>query len=119
MVQNMWYAIIISFTIWSYKIFTLLVGYLFAKLGYNLLIKGVSGEFKFKCEIKGFKADLVSASPGIFFILMGTLIVGIILYKGLYLSTDLPEIIKKEEKRIEERLPKFDQLPKRNKKEDY
>ena len=75
------------FFIWSYKIITIIVGYYFAKLGYNLLIKGVTGEFKFSAQYKGVKADLISASPGIFFILMGAIIVGIGLYKGMNIET--------------------------------
>lgn len=103
--------ILFYITLWSYKIFTLIIGYLFARLGYNLLIKGVTGEFKFKGEIKGVKADLVSASPGLFFILMGTIIVGIALYKGISIDVDLPSIIQKENKNIEETIPEFKPLP--------
>jgi hypothetical protein len=71
------------FFVWSYKLATLTVGYLFAKLGYALFLKGVTGEFKFHVEAKGAKADLISASPGLFLILMGTIIVAVGLYKGL------------------------------------
>jgi hypothetical protein len=76
------HLISISF-IWSYKIIALIIGFLFAKLGYKLLIKGITGEFKFSTEFKGAKADLISVSPGTFFILMGAIIVGVSLYKGL------------------------------------
>jgi hypothetical protein len=69
--------------VWSYKIVTLLVGYLFAKLGFALFLKGVTGEFRFQMEVKGAKADLMSASPGLFLMLMGTIIVGVGLYKGM------------------------------------
>lgn len=68
---------------WSYNIATLIIGYLFARLGYTLFLKGVTGEFKFHMDIKGAKADLISASPGLFLILMGTIIVGIEVYKGM------------------------------------
>jgi hypothetical protein len=71
----------------SYKIAALTTGYLFVKLGYKLLVKGISGDFKFSAEYKGVKADVVSASPGIFFILMGTIIVGIALYKGVLIDS--------------------------------
>jgi hypothetical protein len=67
----------------TYKIAILVVGFLFAFLGYKLLIKGISGGFKLSAEYKGIKADLISASPGIFFILTGTIIISIGLYKGL------------------------------------
>jgi hypothetical protein len=69
--------------VWSYKLATLLIGYLFARLGYDLLLKGVTGSFKFSTELKGIKADLISASPGLFFIIMGAVIVSIGLYRGL------------------------------------
>ncbi len=75
------------FFVWSYKLATLAVGCFFAKLGYTLFIKGVTGEFTFHVEAKGAKADLISASPGVFLMLMGTIIVAIGLYKGL--SIDL------------------------------
>jgi hypothetical protein len=67
----------------TYKIVILVVGFLFAFLGYKLFLKGISGGFKLSAEYKGVKADLISASPGIFFILTGTIIIGIGLYKGL------------------------------------
>lgn len=43
-------------------------------LGYKLLVKGVKGEFKFKTEMQGIKADLVSASPGTFFVFLGVIV---------------------------------------------
>jgi len=81
--------------LWSYKIFTLIVGYWVANLSYNLLLKGISGEFKFNAELKGVKADLASASPKIFFILMSVVIISIGLYKGLEIyawPTDPPTL---------------------------
>jgi hypothetical protein len=71
------------FFVWSYKVVALAVGYLFARLGHSLFLKGVTGEFKFHVEAKGAKADLISASPGLFLILMGAIIVSVGLYKGL------------------------------------
>ena len=54
----------------------LFVGYLIVRLGYNLLVKGVTGEFRFKGEwFKGAKADLVSVSPGLLFALFGAAII--------------------------------------------
>ena len=68
---------------WSFKVCALVIGYLFARLGYALFLKGVTGEFKFRMELKGAKADLVSASPGLFLILMGAIIVTAGLYTGI------------------------------------
>jgi hypothetical protein len=78
--------------LWSYKIAILIIGYLFARMGYMLLIKGITGEFKFSAQLKGGKADLVSASPGIFFILMAAAIIAFGLYKGFEIHYLPPEI---------------------------
>jgi len=67
-------ALITVIPILIYKLSVLVVGYLIAKMGYQLLIKGVTGEFKFKSSLQGVKADLVSASPGTFFVLLGVLL---------------------------------------------
>ncbi len=71
------------FFLWSYKIATLLVGCFFAGLGYALFRQGATGEFTFGMEFKGAKTSLMSASPGLFLILMGTIIVSVGLYQGL------------------------------------
>lgn len=72
-----WYHIVTVSSLIIFKLAVLFVGYLIARLGHDLLIKGVSGQFKFHTEIKGTKADLVSASPGIFFILMATILIAV------------------------------------------
>lgn len=72
-----WYHIVTVGALVVFKLAVLFVGYLFAKLGHNLLITGVSGEFKFKAEMNGVRADLISASPGIFFILMATILIAV------------------------------------------
>ena len=72
-----------------FKLTVLVVGYLFARLGYNLLIKGVGGEFKLRTELKGMKADLVSASPGLFFIAMATVMIGVAIWKDKPFSIQL------------------------------
>ncbi len=69
-----------------YKVVVLVIGFLFAFLGYKLFIRGITGGFKLSAEYKGIKADLISASPGIFFILTGTIIISIVIYKGLTLE---------------------------------
>lgn len=57
------------------KITCFIIGYLTIKLGYQLLLKGVTGEFKFIAKYKGVKADIVSASPGLLFVLLGSVII--------------------------------------------
>lgn len=59
------------------KIVVFIIGYKVVFMGKDLLEKGVKGEFKFKSSIAGVKHDLVSASPGLLFLLLG---VGLIAY---------------------------------------
>ena len=58
-----------------FKLSVLVVGYLICKLGYKLFIKGITGGFKLHANIEDSKLDLVSASPGLFFILMGAILI--------------------------------------------
>ena len=74
---GLWYHVVTVFSLIFFKLAVLFVGYLIAKLGYELLVKGVTGEFRFQAEIKDTKADLISASPGLFFILMATILIAI------------------------------------------
>ncbi len=75
--QDIYYHVVTVGGLISFKLAVLFVGYLIARLGHDLLIKGVTGEFKFHTDIKGTKADLASASPGVFFILMATVLIAI------------------------------------------
>jgi len=43
-------------------------------LGYKLLIKGITGEFKFKSTFSNLTMDVISASSGIAFALLGMII---------------------------------------------
>ena len=58
------------------KLVALIIGFKIIKLGYNLLIMGVKGEFKFNADLLGNKADLRSASPGLLFLLLGCMLCG-------------------------------------------
>ncbi len=75
--QAIWYHVVTVGALLVFKLAVLFVGYLIGKLGYELLVKGVTGQFKFQTEFKGAKADLVSVSPGLFFILMATILIAI------------------------------------------
>jgi hypothetical protein len=75
--QAIWYHVVTVFSLVTFKLAVLLVGYLIARLGHDLLIKGVTGQFKFHSTLGGGTADLVSASPGVFFILMATALIAI------------------------------------------
>ena len=52
-----------------------MVGYLITKMGVELFVKGITGEFKFKSEIHWIKAGLVTASSRTFFVFMGAAII--------------------------------------------
>lgn len=58
------------------KIVCFILGYLTVRLGYQLVASGVKGEFKFSADLVGLKADLVSLSPGLLFVLLGVLLIG-------------------------------------------
>jgi hypothetical protein len=75
--QSIWYHVVTVGGLVLFKLAVLFVGYLIARLGHDLLLKGVSGQFKFRTEFSGAKADLVSVSPGVFFVLMGTVLITI------------------------------------------
>lgn len=79
--QGIWYHVVTVSSLVAFKLAVLLVGYLIARLGYELLIKGVTGEFKFRSSLGNTTADLVSASPGIFFILMASVLIAIAIVK--------------------------------------
>ncbi len=49
-------------------------------MGYDLISSGVKGEFKFSTKFGGVKADLASISPGLLFVLLGTLLIGFALF---------------------------------------
>lgn len=74
-------------SILAFKLSALIIGYLVVKLGYELLVKGITGEFKFKGSIAGGKADLVSASPGLLFLLLGIVLMGTAILKDKPFST--------------------------------
>ena len=82
--------IITALTVLSYKLGLLIVGYLVTRMGYNLLIKGVTGEFKFKGEVAGHKADIASASPGIFFVFLGVVLLAVATVNKSHFETDYP-----------------------------
>lgn len=84
---GIWYHVITVVSLLTFKLAVLFVGYLIAKLGHDLLIKGVTGEFKFQTKFKESTADLISASPGLFFIFMATVLIGIGIIKDKPLET--------------------------------
>lgn len=57
------------------KVIALLIGGGFGYLGYKLVVMGTTGVFDLSGGIAGFKGKLISASPGMIFILLGAIIV--------------------------------------------
>src|SRR5262245_61845738 len=86
-----WYHLVTVGSLVLFKLAVVIVGCLIAKLGHDLLIKGVSGQFKFHSELKGSKADLVSASPGIFFVLMATILITVGVIKDKPFETTIKQ----------------------------
>lgn len=88
LIQGLW-----SFTlIIGMKLVIFVIGYKVVKLGYDLLSKGVEGKFKFSAEIQGVKADLVSVSPGLLFVLLGCFLIGFALFVDKELKLEFPTI---------------------------
>lgn len=57
-----------------------ILGYLTIRLGYELIATGVKGEFKFAASLSGAKADIVSLSPGLLFVILGVSLIGYAIY---------------------------------------
>lgn len=72
--QQFWLLLANLVGILVLKITLVVVSYLVIKMGYQLLVDGVKGEFKFKSEMSGVKADLASASPGTLFVFLGVVV---------------------------------------------
>jgi hypothetical protein len=96
----------------TFKIVVLVIGYFIAKLGHNLLVQGVSGKFKFSTGFKGMKADLISASPGLFFILMAFLMISLAIIKDTPFSTKYTESLNKEVNNVHQKMESQSKPPK-------
>jgi hypothetical protein len=55
----------------SLKLAVLVVAFKTIRLGHDLLLRGVKGEFSFSGSAGGLSADLKSVSPGLLFVLLG------------------------------------------------
>ena len=75
----------------AYKMFCVLVGLVFAFLGYRLFMAdklGSAGDFEGASG--GHKITLRGAAPGTFFALFGTAVVGFTVWKGIDYSSIVP-----------------------------
>ncbi|MDB5090255.1 MAG: hypothetical protein JWR09_4249 [Mucilaginibacter sp.] len=82
--------LILLFTL---KIIVFILGYLTIRLGYKLVKDGITGNFKFHTELKGYKAILQSGSPGLLFVLLGTMLIGY----AMFTDKTIPYKNKKEQ----------------------
>lgn len=57
------------------RITCFLLGFLTVKLGYELVLQGAKGEFKFSSSLAGFRSKLESFSPGLLFVLLGVILI--------------------------------------------
>jgi hypothetical protein len=69
--------------IFWYKIVCLFVGLVIVYLGYTLFMKGVFGESgDVEGSFKDYKLIVRKAAPGTYFVLFGSIIIGMIVFKG-------------------------------------
>ena len=74
----------IIFSLISYKIVSLIVGSVFAHMGYRLFMSGIWGHAgELETSFGDNKIVLKEAAPGTFFAVFGAAIIAITLYKGL------------------------------------
>jgi hypothetical protein len=73
------------------KILALFLGYRIVKLGYDALVAGIQGKFDLGGKARGgFELRFVSASPGLLFVLLGTILIGWAIYVPK--PVDLPDL---------------------------
>ena len=90
-------VIIILLAALAIKLCGLVLGYLVVRLGYAALEKGLKGDFELFGKISGgWGLTLRSVSPGLLFVLLGSLLAGFTLYLDRPLGVDLFASIKSE-----------------------
>lgn len=81
------------FSVLLMKLFAMTIGYRIVKLGYDALVRGIKGEFDFGGKVTGkVELKLLSASPGLFFVLLGSAIIiwAIAVEKPIKFSMTIP-----------------------------
>jgi len=58
------------------KLTAIIIGYKIVALGHDTLVRGLKGEFEFSGSDGGRGLKLKSSSPGLLFVLLGSLLVG-------------------------------------------
>ncbi|MEJ2092762.1 MAG: hypothetical protein P8X65_11280 [Syntrophobacterales bacterium] len=88
-VNPIWLHLVTVASILIFKITLLIIGYLIAKLGYKLLVDGITGNFKITFKFKGFETNLISGLPGLFFIFLAVLLMGYAVMKDKPFGTQI------------------------------
>jgi hypothetical protein len=88
------------------KIVCFILGFLTIRLGYRLISSGIKGEFKFSAKFGGVKADLVSVSPGLLFVLLGVSLIACAIYVDKEVTLE-----RKPRSQIEKPRPPIPELP--------
>tara|TARA_Y100000782_G_C10186092_1_gene266616 strand:+ start:727 stop:1068 length:342 start_codon:yes stop_codon:yes gene_type:complete len=90
------------------KIVCFILGYGIIYLGYKLIRDGIEGKFNFTSNFSGIRLGLVSSSPGLLFVLLGSLLMiyAIHVDKNVY-----AEINPDFETKINEPLPETNETP--------
>ncbi|SCX98260.1 hypothetical protein [Desulfoluna spongiiphila] len=84
--------IVLSVTL--YKLSSLLVGSLFAYLGFRLFMANIWGNAgELETEFGDTKLVVKKAAPGTFFALFGAIIIAITLYKGIELKSHTSNLV--------------------------
>ncbi len=72
----------------TYKVLSLISGVLLTFMGYKLFMSGIWGDAGHAEGVFGDnKVIIKKAAPGTFFVLMGALVIGFTIFKGLELNT--------------------------------
>jgi hypothetical protein len=74
-----------------FKLTVLIAGVFITWMGYKLMVRGITGEFKFSANFRGLKSGLASASPGLLFLLLGVLLLIVAVFKDKPFETEGPK----------------------------
>lgn len=95
------------------KIVCFILGYLTIRLGHDLIASGAKGEFKFSAKMSGATTNLASVSPGLLFVLLGTMLIGFAMFveKGATLTKTDPQAT--DNVRVSDEVPAYPAEPKK------
>jgi hypothetical protein len=112
-------AYVVSFALGvGMKVVCFIIGYLVVRLGYKLLLLGVTGQFSFSAKWEKFNVGLASVSPGLLFVLLGCAVIAFGVYTEKWIILEVPPSVSEVKKRVKPRReypPIEDVLTKENK----